>query len=117
MEVHHEKEVSTSIKVSDRIHVLQKFKFVKKSTNIASSSMAAKTGDQNRQISASSAEVLVLASALARDPSLGGIAETLMEGSVARGTISAYSGPIEDFILFCTNQGYALEFTSDVLRF
>ena len=49
---------------------------------------------------ASSAEVSVLASALARDPSLGGIAETLIEGSVARGTILAYSGPIEDFKLF-----------------
>ena len=62
--------------------------------------MAAQPGDQNRKMLASSAEVSVLASALACDPSLGGIAETLIEGSVARGTILAYSGPIEDLKLF-----------------
>ena len=90
MEVHHEEEVSTSIDVSDRVQGLQKFKLVRKSTNIVGSSMAADTGEWNRKILASSAEVSILAPALARDPALGDIAETLMEGSVARSAISAY---------------------------
>ena len=64
---------------------------------------------------ARSSEILLVVPALTWDPLLGSFVETLLEGSVARGTISAYSGQIEDLKLFCTDHGYALDFTSDIL--
>jgi len=54
----------------------------------------------SRKILACSSEIPMLSTVLKKDPALGEIAESLLEQSLAPGTMSSYAGPFEDFKIF-----------------
>ena len=119
MEVHHEEVVETSehcsSSFSKKVSELQKFKFNTKLAKLGEHSGQSLKPRVLRQILANSSDILMLSTVLRKDPSLGKIAESLMEESLAPGTMSSYAGPIEDFKMFCQEQHYKLGFSSKIL--